>query len=282
MSQYSFRKICSALRRYGAAGFMVCGAVSVLQRFGWNVKAMWMCDRKLGESDRSTFEAAHCRLADEGWSLRPLRYADFRRLRPLHPDLLDSHLMLQLAEAELHQGNEFVGLFDDEKLLGFGGMSFIHFAISAEPLPPGAVYLWDDFVCPPTAAAKFTTCSSPFAAKLRQSADAIVRWLWFTPSTRLRARTLRRKASAASPSGFVWSANFNAWLPGNGDAPSANIESSSCNRGQRGQRSQRAEDLLQPSQPSNSANLSALLAPTLPEQSDSAQTLLTILYLIII
>ena len=104
MSQYSFRKICSALRRYGAAGFMVCGAVSVLQRFGWNVKAMWMCDRQLGESDRSTFEAAHCRLADEGWSLRPLRYADFRRLRPLHPDLLDSHLMLQLAEAELHQG----------------------------------------------------------------------------------------------------------------------------------------------------------------------------------
>ena len=96
MSQYSFRKICSALRRYGAAGFMVCGAVSVLQRFGWNVKAMWMCDRKLGESDRSTFEAAHCRLADEGWSLRPLRYADFRRLRPLHPDLPDSHLMLQL------------------------------------------------------------------------------------------------------------------------------------------------------------------------------------------
>lgn len=107
-----------------------------------------MCDRQLGESDRSTFEAAHCRLADEGWSLRPLRYADFRRLRPLHPDLLDSHLMLQLAEAELHQGNEFVGLFDGEELLGFGGISFIHFAISAEPLPPGAVYLWDDFVCP--------------------------------------------------------------------------------------------------------------------------------------
>lgn len=202
MSQNSFRKICSALRRYGAAGFMVCGAVSVLQRFGWNVKAMWMCDRKLGESDRSTFETAHCRLADEGWSLRPLRYADFRRLRPLHPVLC----------------------------------------------------------VPPTAVARFTTSSSPFAAKLRQSADAIVRWLWFTPSTRLRARTLRRKASAASPSGFVWSANFNAWLPGNGDAPSANIESSSCNRGQRGQRSQRAEDLLQPSQPSNSANLSALLA----------------------
>lgn len=120
---------------------MVCGAVSVLQRFGWNVKAMWMCDRQLGESDRSTFEAAHCRLADEGWSLRPLRYADFRRLRPLHPDLLDSHLMLQLAEAELHQGNEFVGRFDGEELLGFGGISFIHFAISAEPLPPGAVYL---------------------------------------------------------------------------------------------------------------------------------------------
>ena len=101
---------------------------------------------------------------------------------------------------------------------------------------------------------------SPFAAKLRQSADAIVRWLWFTPSTRLRARTLRRKDSAASPSGFVWSANFNAWLPGNGDAPSASTESSSCNRGQRGQRSQRVANLLQPSRPSNSANLSALLA----------------------
>lgn len=153
---------------------------------------------------------------------------------PLHPDLLDSHLMLQLAEAELHQGNEFVGLFDDEELLGFGGISFIHFEISAEPLPPGAVYLWDDFVCPAHRGRKIhnllITLRCEIAAERgRNRALALVHTFNKASRKNFEEEGFRRFA--------LWlrlERKFQCVLPGNGDAPSANIETSSCNRGKEG------------------------------------------------